>query len=121
MRSGKKIAEKEVARNVSEPGALVTAFDAGARMLDQLSVLDAGGAGGFAGAAVETFVNVIDESVADLCFVLRLAAELRLENVEHLLDAAAGRVRFEIPEAIGGTSVQAQSTVDAARVVLISG
>ena len=121
MRSGKKIAKKEVARYVSEPGAFVTALDASARMLDQLSVLDAGGAGGFAGAAVEAFVNVIHESVADLRFRLLLAAELALENVEHLLDAAARRIRFEVPEAIRGTSVQAQPAVDAARVVLIGG
>jgi hypothetical protein len=92
---------------VGEPGALVTTLDAGACILDQLSVLDAGGAGSFAGAAVEALVDVIDESVADLRFRLRLAVKLVLENMKHLTNAAARRIRFEIPEAIGGTSVQA--------------
>lgn len=97
MRSGKKVAEKELARDVGDPRALVTALDAGASMLDELSVFDARGAGGFASAAVEAFVDVIHESVADLRFRLGLAVELALEDVEHLLDAPAGRIRFEIP------------------------
>ncbi|HYY72316.1 MAG TPA: hypothetical protein VE778_01860 [Candidatus Bathyarchaeia archaeon] len=120
MRGREKIAEKEVARDMSEPRALVTALDAGARVLDQLSVLHAGGTGGFTGATVKAFVDVIDESVADWRFRLRLAVELALENVKHLTNAATGRIRLEIPEPIRGTRVQAQAAVNAARVVLVN-
>jgi len=35
--------------------------------------------------------------------------------------AAAGRIGFEVPEAIGGASVEAEAAMDAAGVVLIDG
>ena len=91
----------------------------GARVLDESPVRNAGGAGGFTGAAVEAFVNVIDEPFADTRFPLCLAAGFALENMEHLLDAAARRVRLQIPQAIRRTGVQAQAAVDAPRVVLV--
>ena len=121
MGSRKKITEKEVARDVSEPRTLITELDSGARMLDELSVFNSGGAYGFTRAAVEAFVDVIYESVADGRFRLRLAAQLALENLKHLPNAAARRIRFEIPEAICGTSVQAQAAMDAASVILVDG
>jgi hypothetical protein len=66
-------------------------------VLDELAVLDAGGAGGFAGAAIEAFVNVIHERIGD--------GEIAELDVNHLVDASARGIRFEIPEAVGGASV----------------
>src|SRR5580692_8040360 len=105
--------EREIARDAAEERALIVALDEGAGVLDELAVLDAGGAGGFAGAAVETFVDVIDEGVGDgLLFRL---------DVDHLVDAAAGGIGFEIPEAVGGTGVEAEAAMDAAGIVLVDG
>ena len=56
-----KFAEGEIARDAGEERALVVALDERAGMLDEFAVLDGGGAGGFAGAAVEAFVDVLDE------------------------------------------------------------
>ena len=89
--------EDVVPGNTRDPGTLAVLLDARPSMLDQLSVLDAGGAGGFAGAAVETFVNVIHERIGD-----GKIAEL---DMNHLVDAAARGIGFEIPEAVGGASV----------------
>ena len=55
-----------MARDASEHGALVVAFDQGAGMLDEFAVFDGGGAGGFTGAAIEAFVDVLDERLGDL-------------------------------------------------------
>jgi hypothetical protein len=79
----------------------------------ELAVLDAGRAGGFAGAAVETFVNVIDERIGD--------GKIAQLDVDHLVDAAARGIRFEIPEAVGGASVETKTAVDAASVVFVKG
>jgi hypothetical protein len=119
MGSRKELLENEVPGRASEPGALVTAFDAGARVLHQFSVFHARRAGRLASAAVEAFVDVIDEAIGDAGFPGRLAADFSLKNVEHLLDAASRRIRLEIPQPIGGASIEAQATVDAASVVLV--
>ena len=121
MRSAEKVAEEKITNEVSKPGALVIALDTGTGMLDEFSVLDAGGAGGFASAAVETFVNVIDERVGDVRGRLSMAGELALGDVDHLVDTAARRIGFEIPQAIGGAGVQAQAAVNAASVVFVGG
>ena len=65
VRARKQIAEHQVARQAAKNGALVVALHAGAGVLDELAVLDAGRAGGFAGAAVEAFVDVVDERGRD--------------------------------------------------------
>ncbi len=65
--------EDEVTREAGEEGALVVALDARAGVFDQLAVFDAGGAGGFAGAAIETFINVIDERIGDGEFIMHIA------------------------------------------------
>ncbi|MCU1316027.1 MAG: hypothetical protein JWN63_1349 [Candidatus Acidoferrum typicum] len=82
-------------------------------MLDEFSIFDPGGAGGLAGAAVETFVDVIDEGIRD--------GSLVQFDMNHLMDAAAWRIGFEVPEAEGGTGVEAEAAVDAAGVVLVDG
>ena len=94
MGSRKEFLENEVPRRAREPGALVTALDAGTRMLDQSSVLHARRAGRLASAAVEAFVDVIDETIGDAGFPRQLAAEFFLKNAEHLLDAASRRIRL---------------------------
>ena len=65
MGSRKQVAENEIASNVGEPRARIASFDARACVLDELSIFDAGGAGGFAAAAVETFIDVVDEGICD--------------------------------------------------------
>ena len=62
---GKKFAEGDVAQDAREERALVVALDERAGVFDELAVFDDGGAGGFAGAAVEAFVDVIDEGFGD--------------------------------------------------------
>lgn len=88
-RKGKEMTKDEIAREAGEKWARVVAFDFGARVFNELAVFDAGGAGGFAGAAVEAFVDVLDEGIGD-----GLVIEF---DVNHLADAAARGVGFEIP------------------------
>src|SRR5216683_1864640 len=113
MRLREKMPENKVARGAGEPGAGIVALDARAGVLDELSVFDAGRAGGFAGAAVEAFVDVVDERFGD-----GLLVQL---DLDHLVDAATGRIGFEVPEPIGGTGVEAEAAMDAAGVVLVDG
>jgi hypothetical protein len=106
-------------------------------VLDEFPVLDAGGACGFAGAAVEAFVDVVDERVGDQRLALRgdgaialnfvvefargVALDLALGDMDHLVDAAAGGIGFKIPEAVGGAGFEAKAAVDAAGVVFVDG
>ena len=75
------------------------ALDARACVLDQFSVLNPGGACSLARAAVEAFINMVDESGSE--------RQIALLDVDHLADAPAGRIGFEIPQTIGRTGVQA--------------
>jgi hypothetical protein len=111
MRFGEKVPENEIARGASEPGTGIIALDARTGVLDEFSIFDAGGAGGFAGAAVEAFVDVVDEGIGD-----RLLVQL---DLDHLVNAAARRIGFEVPQAISGAGVEAEAAVDAAGVVLV--
>ena len=113
MRFGEKVPENEIARGAGEPRAGIVAFDVRAGVLDEFSIFDAGGAGGFASAAVEAFVDVLDERIGD-----GLLVQL---DLDHVVDAATGRVGFEVPKAVGGTGIEAQAAVDAAGVVLVNG
>ena len=113
VRIGQQVPENKVARDASEPGAGIVALDARAGVLDQFSIFDSGGAGGFAGAAVETFVDVVDEGVRDGLLVQF--------DVNHLMDAAARRIGFQVPKAISGTGVEAKAAMYAAGVVLVDG
>ncbi len=113
MGFGEKVPENEIARGAGEPRAGIVAFDVRAGVLDEFSIFDAGGAGSFASAAVEAFVDVIDERFGD-----GLLVQL---DLDHLVDAATGRIGFEVPEAIGGTGVEAEAAMDAAGVVLVNG
>ncbi len=97
MGFGEKVPENEIARDAGEPGAGIVALDARAGVLDEFFIFDAGGAGGFASAAVEAFVDVLDERIGD-----GLLVQL---DLDHLVDAPTGRVGFEVPKAIGGTGV----------------
>ncbi len=107
------MAENEIASNVGEPGARIVSFDVRAGVLDELSVFDAGGAGGFAGAAVETFVDVFDKGISD-----GLLVQL---DLNHLVDPPARRIGLKVPETVGGASVEAQAAAHAAGVVLVDG
>ncbi len=62
----KKFAECEIARDAGEERTLVVALDERAGVLDEHAVLNGRRAGGFAGAAVEAFVDVLDEGFCDL-------------------------------------------------------
>ena len=74
-------------------------------MFHQAAVFNAGGAGGFAAAAIQAFVDVLDEGIAD-------ARAIQLD-LNHLVDAAARGVSFDIPESIGGAGA-GDAAVDAA-------
>ncbi len=113
MGFGEKVPENEIARGAGEPRAGIVAFDVRAGVLDEFSVFDAGGAGGFASAAVEAFVDVIDERFGD-----GLLVQL---DLDHLVDAPARRVGLEVPQPIGGTGVEAEAAMDAAGIVLVNG
>src|SRR6266699_1297399 len=107
VRIGEQVPENEVARDASEPGARIVALDARAGVLDEFSIFDPGGAGGFTGAAVETFVDVVDEGIRDGLLVQF--------DMNHLMDAAARRIGFEVPQAIGGAGIEAEAAMDTAR------
>src|SRR6266576_169512 len=111
VRIGEQVPENEVARDASEPGAGIVALDARAGVLDEFSIFDPGGAGGFAGAAVETFVDVVDEGIRDGLLVQF--------DMNHLMDAAARRIGFEVPQAIGGAGIEAEAAMDTASIVLV--
>jgi hypothetical protein len=80
---------------------------------------------------------VVDERAGDERFALRgdgaialniviefaggFVLELALGDMDHLVDAAAGGIGFEIPEAVGRTGIEAKAAVDAAGVVLVRG
>ncbi len=113
MGIGEQVAEDEIARGAIEPGTLVIALDARAGVLDEFAVLDAGRAGGLAGATVEAFVDVIDKGIGD-----GLLVQL---DMNHLVDAAARGIGFEVPEPVGGAGVEAEAAVDTAGVVLVDG
>jgi hypothetical protein len=93
----KQIAKNEVPRQPAENGALVIALDDGASVFDELAVLDARGAGSFASPAVETLVDVIDERGSDGDVVFAAVRKFTLRDANHLMDAAAGRIGFEVP------------------------
>ena len=109
---GKQALKNDVARESREERALVLVFNARAGVFDEFAVFHAGGAGGFAGAAIEAFINVADETFGERQFAVA--------HQNHLADAAAGRIAFEMPEAIGRTVVQAQAAMDAARKILVN-
>ena len=116
-----QMAEDKVAGDAREKWPGIIAFDARAGVFDELAVLHAGRAGGFASAAVQTFVDVIDEAGADGHRPLSGIGEGGLLHADHLADAPARRIGLEVPEPVGGTRIEAQAAVDAAGVVLVSG
>ncbi len=119
MRIGEQMAEDEITHDAIKPRTLVIVLDACARVFDEFAVFDTGRAGGFAGAAVEAFVDVIYKGIGDGDVSLKFVMELALRDVDHLVDASAGGIGFEIPEAIGGAGVEAEAAMDAAGVVLV--
>lgn len=118
---GKQLAKNEIASEAGGEGALVVTFDASAGVFDEFSVLDAGGASSFTGTAVEAFVDVIDEGIGDGSRGVSLASEFVLGYGDHLLNAAARRVGFQIPEAVGGAGVEAKAAVDTTGIVFVDG
>src|SRR5213078_41534 len=85
----KKFQNANAARNGLQAGTLVETYDvgavdAGAGMLNELSIFDAGRAGRFARPAVQAFVDVIDEGIGDGLLVQF--------DLDHLMDAAARRI-----------------------------
>ena len=94
----------EIACETRKERALVFVFDAFACVFNQPSVPDSGGAGGFASAAVEAFINMVDEWFAD--------GEFALLDKKHLANAASGRIGFEMPQPVGGAMVETESAMD---------
>lgn len=104
--------ENKSARGLGEPRAFVLCLDARPRMLDQLSELDTGRAGGFARAAIQAFVDVVDEDAGK--------RQLSFVHQNHLADSASGRIGFQLPEPIGGAVTQAEPAVHTAGVVFVA-
>ena len=84
---GKQLAKAEPAQEAGDERAAVVLLNLRAGGFDELAVLDAGGAGGLAGAAVEAEVNVADEALAEL--------QAAFVDQNHLVDAAARRVHLD--------------------------
>ena len=108
-----QVTENEAARDGRKPGAGIFALDSRPGVLDEFPILDSRRAGGFASAAVEAFVDVIDKTIRD-----GLLVQLHLD---HLVDTAARRIGLQVPEPVGGTGIEAKTAVDAAGVVLVDG
>jgi len=79
----------------------------------EFSIFNAGGTRGFARAAIQAFIDMIDEHIAD--------GKLAFVHQNHLAYAAARRIGLEMPEFVGGAMIQAQAAVNAAGVILVSG
>jgi len=109
---GKQALKDDVTCESREERALVFGFNARAGVFDEFAVFHAGGAGGFASAAIEAFINVADETFGERQFAVAYQ--------NHLANATAGRIAFKMPEAIGRTVVQAQAAMDAARKILVN-
>lgn len=101
----------EMTREAGEQRPAVVLLDLAAGVFDELAVLDARGAGGLAGAAVEALVDVPDIPLT--------GQNPELFHVKHLADPATGGVGFEAPEAVGGAVVQAEAAVDTAGEILV--
>lgn len=130
----KQLPKREVAKDAREDRAFVVALDESAGVFDEFAVFDDRGACGFAGAAVEAFVDVIDEGLGDwgvrvgavcgrrgdgLCVSGADVGEIGLRDVDHLVDAAARGIGFEIPEAVRGAGVEAEAAVDAPSEIFV--
>ena len=116
----RKNGEKQFAEEGVNQGAGDVAFDLGAGVFDELVVLDSRGAGGDAGHAAETVVDVLAEVLAEGSFARR--------GLVHHVDAAARGVHLFAPQDVGGASGKAKAAVDAGiddlllwRVVTVEG
>ena len=110
---GKQAAKNKIARDARKKRPPVILLDLRASRFDQLAVFDAGRTRGFARAAIQALVNVLDEGFAE--------REPALIHQHHLADAPARRIGFEAPEFIGRAMIQAQAAMDAPRVVFVRG
>ena len=72
------------------------------------AVLHPGGAGGFAGAAGQTAVEVRGKATAE-----GIGRNPAFSGGPHQRDAAAGAIHFCTEEGVGGAGFQAHTTVDA--------
>ncbi|GAC1618915.1 MAG: hypothetical protein NVS9B13_07430 [Candidatus Acidiferrum sp.] len=64
-RKGEQMSKDQIAREAGEKWTRIVACDFGASVFHEFAVFDAGGAGGFAGAAVEAFVDVLDKGLRE--------------------------------------------------------
>jgi hypothetical protein len=65
---------------------------------------------------------VVDEGRGDGDIALReFVRGLILRDADHLMDAAAWGVGFEVPEAIGGASAETEAAVHTASVIRVGG
>ncbi len=88
-------------------------LDFGAGGFDEFAVFDAGGAGGFAGAAAEAEAHVFEIAFVHGCGTAG--------DLHHLIDAAAGGIHFNAEFAIGGAGVEAEAAVDTLVEVFLLG
>jgi hypothetical protein len=133
----KQVAVHKLAREASEERPPVIALDECAGVFDKLAILDCGRACSFASAAVKAFVDVIYKGIRDRGgslrghgalamraisrFALGLAGEVAQRCVDHLMDAAARGIGFQVPKAIRRAGVETQTAVNATGIVLENG
>src|SRR5258706_4874161 len=97
------VAISKIPGQAGEQRSAIVAFNFYARVFHQLAVLDAGRARGLTRAAVQAFVDVLYEAGIDGHFALF--------DANHLIDPAAWRISFEMPQPEGRTMIQAQAEV----------
>ena len=98
-------------RSARTAGASLRCKDAGARVLHDPAVGDAGGADGLAVAALQALVEVADG--------VRRRVDAAFGQRAHQVEAAARRLRLEAGLDVGGAGLQAEAAVDAAREVRV--
>lgn len=81
------------------------AFNLRASSFEEFAIVDAGRAGGHAGHAAETGVEVLDPGGRDLGGAFSSGFDE--------VNAAAGRVHFFVPEDVGRTGGEAEAAVNA--------
>ena len=116
-----QLAENKIAREPRKKWPRIFLRDPGASVLHKFAVLHAGGAGGFAGTAVQAFVDVVHEAGGERRGFLRGIALRGLLHADHLPNPSARRISLQIPQPVGGARVEAKPAMHAARVVFVGG
>jgi hypothetical protein len=102
---GEEVVEDEALEPAHPGGWMGMNMDADFERFDEAPILDAGGAGGFTGAAVEAEFEVVTDVLGE--------GDAAIDDIAHEVDASAGRIVFIAGFDVGGAARGAEAAVDA--------